>query len=728
MSRKGFSIIELLVAVAIAAIIGTAIFVLVTNRQGNVDLRSTAELAVAALRTAQQNSVSAASSTAWGVRFDNTTTTAPRFVVFASSTYAKSAEVTEYAISKRVIFDTASVPPNTSKDVVFGIRTGTTASTSVIFRIANSEKTYVLNINSAGLVTATYATSTPSTSTAPTVSGISPFAGTNTGSVSLNSIAGTNFAAGATVKLKRVGQPDITVSGHTVASVNSITGGTFNLTGVQTGFWDVVVTNADTQVGTCADCFEVNAPGAGITVTDISPVGLPQLFDHQNVTVTGTNFVNGASVAISGSGVTVHSVSFVSQTSLVLDVSVSGAASATARNVTVTNPDLQQATCSSCFTVFAAPTITDVTPDSLARGLTVTTTVTGTNFVDGATVGFGTDVTTNLVDFVSATELAANITIDPGADVGARDVTVTNPNGGEGVSVAGFSVLQDPPNLTSVDPDSLDPGMETEVQIYGSGFVEGATVSISGGSVGISATTFYDSGHMSAYFTVDFGADETARTVTVTNPDEQSGQCVECFWVGSPPALSWIVPTVADESTYGGVAPWEPANIGGWFSNDTPPTMYQEVNGVNSFGSASTPGVIFTGIDFMFMPEGTTIDGICVHLDNAGVNLPERNVKLHVGLTWDGGTSMTSLNTAMPNFSNLEGDFTGRELYFTGTGGAPGEVEPSSLACTTWGRSWNISEVQNPGFGIVVFAVTEAGSKAQARFDVPRIAIVFGTP
>ncbi|MBK7642339.1 MAG: hypothetical protein IPJ19_04720 [Planctomycetes bacterium] len=50
---------------------------------------------------------------------------------------------------------------------------------------------------------------------------------------------------------------------------------------------------------------------------------------------------NRIAVSVSGSGVTVNSVSFVSPTQLTLDLSVSGAASAGGRTITVTNPDGQ---------------------------------------------------------------------------------------------------------------------------------------------------------------------------------------------------------------------------------------------------------------------------------------------------------------------------------------------------------------------------------------------------
>ena len=75
------------------------------------------------------------------------------------------------------------------------------------------------------------------------------------------------------------------------------------------------------------------------TVSGLSPNSKSRGGSASNVTVTGANFVNGATVAFSGSGITVVSVTRNSSTSLTVRLSVSGGASTGLRNVTVTNPD-----------------------------------------------------------------------------------------------------------------------------------------------------------------------------------------------------------------------------------------------------------------------------------------------------------------------------------------------------------------------------------------------------
>jgi len=95
-----------------------------------------------------------------------------------------------------------------------------------------------------------------------TVTAISPNSGYNNASVSLTSITGTGFVAGATVKLTKASQSDITCTGTTVASATSITGGSCPITGAITGAWNVVVTNTDTGSGTLSNGFTISAPWA----------------------------------------------------------------------------------------------------------------------------------------------------------------------------------------------------------------------------------------------------------------------------------------------------------------------------------------------------------------------------------------------------------------------------------------------------------------------------------
>ena len=92
------------------------------------------------------------------------------------------------------------------------------------------------------------------------VTSITPSSGLNTGTVHITNLAGSNFQSGATVKLTKLGQPDINATNVIVVSASKITCD-FDLTGAATGQWDVVVTNPDTRTGRLPNGFTVKTPG-----------------------------------------------------------------------------------------------------------------------------------------------------------------------------------------------------------------------------------------------------------------------------------------------------------------------------------------------------------------------------------------------------------------------------------------------------------------------------------
>jgi phosphatidylserine/phosphatidylglycerophosphate/cardiolipin synthase-like enzyme len=131
---------------------------------------------------------------------------------------------------------------------------------------------------------------------APTVSSTSPNSGPTTGGTSIT-VAGTGFQSGATVSLG--GTPATNVE---VVNSNSITA----MTAARTeGTVNVVVTNADGQSGTLAGGFTYTAPQApqAPSVTSVTPSsgttagGTP-------ITISGSGFVAGATVAVGGTPAT----------------------------------------------------------------------------------------------------------------------------------------------------------------------------------------------------------------------------------------------------------------------------------------------------------------------------------------------------------------------------------------------------------------------------------------
>jgi hypothetical protein len=84
------------------------------------------------------------------------------------------------------------------------------------------------------------------------------------------------------------------------------------------------------------------SPGAGIQTQSV------------DVDLTGSGFQSGATLALSGAGVTVTDVAFVSPTGMKAKMNVSLNATPGGRDLTVMNPDGQSATLSGAFTVMSA--------------------------------------------------------------------------------------------------------------------------------------------------------------------------------------------------------------------------------------------------------------------------------------------------------------------------------------------------------------------------------------
>jgi hypothetical protein len=175
---------------------------------------------------------------------------------------------------------------------------------------------------------------------------------------------------------------------------------------------------------TCTGCFTVVAAP---TLTNASPAAVAS-GGKGTVTFTGTGFETGAKVTFSGPATTLTATKLtVTATTISATVTVPAAAPTGSYTVTVTNPDRSSATCATCFTVTAAPTLTKLSPSSAAKGTAPTVTLTGTGFASGAKVAGPTGVTFSQLKFKSSTTITATMTVSSTAPTGTGlAVTVTN--------------------------------------------------------------------------------------------------------------------------------------------------------------------------------------------------------------------------------------------------------------------------------------------------------------
>ena len=177
------------------------------------------------------------------------------------------------------------------------------------------------------------------------------------------------------------------------------------------------------------------------------------------VTITGTNFVDGATVDFGSTAAA--NVTFVSDSELTAETP---AGTAGAVSVKVINPDGKSGTLANAFTYADSPDLTSVSPSVVETAGGTTVTLTGTGFQPGATVSFGTGrLFPWRVFVVSATSISV---VAPPLPAGGLDVTVTNPDGQSATLSSGIT-YNDPPSVTTdlADGTTLLPGVSVTFSV-----------------------------------------------------------------------------------------------------------------------------------------------------------------------------------------------------------------------------------------------------------------------
>jgi prepilin-type N-terminal cleavage/methylation domain-containing protein len=217
----------------------------------------------------------------------------------------------------------------------------------------------------------------------------------------------------------------VVTSGNGTATVTYTSASTATLTvsPTATGTMTVYLYNDD---GGKTNTFNIGVDPQP-TVSAANPNSVP-VSTTKTVTVTGTGFLAGMSAASNNGTV---SVSSVTATTVTLSVKASSTGTDT---ITLTNTD--GGTVSFNLTVKPLPTISALSPATGTHSTLTTFTITGANFVSGATVAVvynGSTVSpAPAVTFVSASSLKFKITLNStGSSTNVPiKVTVTNPDGG----------------------------------------------------------------------------------------------------------------------------------------------------------------------------------------------------------------------------------------------------------------------------------------------------------
>ena len=345
---------------------------------------------------------------------------------------------------------------------------------------------------------------------------ISPASATAGGAAFPLTINGTGFVSGATVNFGS--NPAITPSSVTstqivvtVPAADIATAGTVNVT----------VTNPGGGGTSNAQTFTINNPvNPGPTETSISPTSATAGGAGFSLTVNGTGFVSTSMVKFNGAA---KATTFISATQLTAGITAADIATAGTASVTVTNPAPGGGISGALpFTINgAALSLVSIAPaTATAGGTAFAMTLTGTGFVSGATVNFGSNPAIT-ASSVTSTQIVATI---PAADIvtaGSVNVTVTNPAGGGVSNPQVFSVTNPAPTEISIAPPSATAGGAAfTLTVNGAGFISTSVVKFNGVA---KTTTFISSTQLTAAIAAADIATAGTATVTVTNPAPGGG-------------------------------------------------------------------------------------------------------------------------------------------------------------------------------------------------------------
>jgi hypothetical protein len=250
-------------------------------------------------------------------------------------------------------------------------------------------------------------------------------------------IVGLNFLGATAISFG----PDITVNSFQVVSPTQIQVNIKIDSQAAAGLRDVSVT-APAGTATSVDGFLVMSIPIvnSVTFNEGSPG------ETLNVSINGAHFDDATRVTF-GWGIVVNSYTVVSSTSIAADITIEDGAFPGMRDVSVSTPR-GTGTLENGFNVLAVPPaiaeIDDLQPASGLPGEEIEIVISGTNFTGATEVSFGEGITVHSFTVDSDTQITAIVDIGRRADVGARDVTVTTPEGTE--TFPAFFTVEAPPS------------------------------------------------------------------------------------------------------------------------------------------------------------------------------------------------------------------------------------------------------------------------------------------
>ena len=309
---------------------------------------------------------------------------------------------------------------------------------------------------------------------------------------------------------------------------------------VQRSSADAVTTYLAKANFTIVDNDSVAAPSIG----SVSPTSMPPSTSLQTLTVSGSGFHPDATLTFNpptGSDILSTASRFTSKSSSQLVYQINNGNDVGTWQVRVNNPDGQSSGWASFTVAGVAPSISGVSPTSMpASNTDQTLTISGSNFVSGATLTFdpptGSNINSNAAKLTFDSGSRITYQINNAGDTGTWAVRVNNPDG-QSSDWASFTVAAVVPSISSVSPNPVTgSNSDQPFTINGSNFSTSATVTLRDLRTGQVFPDRRPSSQSATHITINPTFTTTAATwsVEVINPGpSSSGQYT--FNVIAPP-------------------------------------------------------------------------------------------------------------------------------------------------------------------------------------------------
>lgn len=363
----------------------------------------------------------------------------------------------------------------------------------------------------------------------PTIAGIAPNTATRNSTVAVV-VTGENFVNGAQVKLVGGGWT-IYASDEAVVGTTQVTCTITVSPAANLGTYDLMVQNpGSSEWGTKVGAFTVTNAADEPTITGISPSSAVR-GSEVVVTISGTHFIEGAQVELTGGGDTAYAVQETvveSGTRIICSLYIPSTAYVGTYDVRVQNPGMTSwVTRQDLFTVTdpTGPAITRFSPETIYRGslTSMPVTVYGTGFQSGAQVvvsggGQTVEATGEWVEF--GEWLHCDLFIPTNAYLGPWEVRVRNPGATTWVTKSNAFIVKDQPTITGISPASASRGSTVTATVTGTNFGPGTEVQVfsSGTSIHANGETLVSENEIRCTLAVPQDAQVGSYRVSVTSP------------------------------------------------------------------------------------------------------------------------------------------------------------------------------------------------------------------